>query len=49
MFSQSQILQDLPKQFFANLVAKVNASRLKGMMLSISDKAIRTSRPMISL
>ena len=27
MFSQSQILQDLPKQFFVNLVAKVNAKQ----------------------
>ena len=30
MFSQSQILQDLPKQFFVNLVAKVNAKQAEG-------------------
>ena len=30
MFSQSDILQTLPKQFFASLVAKVNAKVAQG-------------------
>ena len=30
MFSQSDILQTLPKQFFASLVAKVNAKVAEG-------------------
>ena len=30
MFSQSDILQTLPKQFFASLVAKVNAKVSEG-------------------
>lgn len=30
MFSQSKILQELPEQFFASLVAKVNAKVAEG-------------------
>ena len=49
LFEESDLLKALPEQFFAGLVAKVNAKVAEGQMLSISVKAIPTNRPMTIL
>lgn len=49
MFSQSKILQELPEQFFASLVAKVNAKVAEGYDVINLGRAIQTSQLMITL